>query len=83
MVQRNLAAVKEPAGQTAITHEPGDAPPPKQEVSLTNDVNTSKFLIKMIFLDIAGAQAVQFTTWPLLQRECPRSVGPADWCHWV
>lgn len=34
LVQRKMAAVKEPAGQTAVVHEAGDAPPPKQEVKL-------------------------------------------------
>ncbi|XP_046440652.1 LIM domain-binding protein 3-like isoform X2 [Daphnia pulex] len=32
LVQRKMAAVNEPAGQTAVVHEAGDAPPPKQEL---------------------------------------------------
>jgi hypothetical protein len=55
-----MAAVNEPAGQTAVVHEAGDAPPPKQEVNL----NTLIFF-KMItayhkhhFRITVGAQAV-------------------------
>lgn len=33
LVQRNVAHSQQQEGHVAITHEPDDAPPPKQEVS--------------------------------------------------
>lgn len=50
MVQRKMAAVNEPAGQTAVIHEAGDAPP-KQEVSPEiNEFNLNCNEFPLLFL---------------------------------